>query len=715
MTHPPTASGGTSKRFREDVEGLRAVAVLAVVLFHADLPGLSGGFVGVDVFFVISGFLITGLLWREVSKSGTVGLARFYGARARRLLPASALVGVVTVLAAAALLPPLRARTVIGDGIASALYVSNFRFFEQNTDYFFAESAPSPFQHYWSLGVEEQFYLVWPAVIIGTAWLVRRRSRRHPDRDGTPSVRPYLLVLILITVLSFAASLAATHLFPLAAFFLSPARAWELALGGLVALTMDHWRRLSPVVAAIIGWVGLGAILLAIHSLESTTPYPGTAALLPVVGTALVIGAGCAAPAGGGAGRLLSLPPRSAIGRVTYSWYLWHWPLLVLAPPLVGHPLGWAGKAAAVVLSGILAVLTLRLVENPFRLSEALRRSARRSLTLGAAATAIAVGVGVVLLVAVKPPVAYGPAAPALALTLPSGGAGLDADEVIIRNGTDQIRAALAAATRPRPVPTNLAPALGDAAAENLAMRDTACIRYFLEVKQPECLGGDTSSPTTVALVGDSNAAMWAGPFRQIAEERHWRLEILTKSGCPLLDLPIVSRDLRRDYTECVTWRDQILDRLQADPPKLIVVSMWRLYGSFVGVEPFDKRWTDSVTRMVAKLRATGARVLLMGAIPDPQSQVPTCVSDHLDDTTACAAERSAAVDQAGVAAEAAAAAAGGGQYADLTDLFCTTETCPVIVGNTLMYLDRSHVTPEYGQLLRAILGALADRTLIRG
>jgi peptidoglycan/LPS O-acetylase OafA/YrhL len=164
--------------FRPDIEGLRAVAVLAVVLFHADVPGLGGGYVGVDVFFVISGFLITGLLWREMNSTGTVGLRHFYGARARRLLPASATVGVITLIASAVLLPPLRARTAIGDGITSALYVSNYRFLLQGVDYSAPAMPLSPFQHYWSLGVEEQFYLVWPALIIGTAWLVRRARRR---------------------------------------------------------------------------------------------------------------------------------------------------------------------------------------------------------------------------------------------------------------------------------------------------------------------------------------------------------------------------------------------------------------------------------------------------------------------------------------------------------------------------------------------------------
>ena len=210
---------------------------------------MGGGYVGVDVFFVISGFLITGLLWREVNTTGTVRLRRFYGARARRLLPASATVGVITLIASAVLLPPLQARTAIGDGITSALYVGNYRFILQGVDYFAASMPLSPFQHYWSLGVEEQFYLVWPALIIGTAWLIRR-ARRRTRADATSSERPYLVVLALVAAVSFALSLAATHWAPFVAFFSLPTRAWQLALGGLVALTAGQWRRLPPRAAA---------------------------------------------------------------------------------------------------------------------------------------------------------------------------------------------------------------------------------------------------------------------------------------------------------------------------------------------------------------------------------------------------------------------------------------------------------------------------------
>jgi peptidoglycan/LPS O-acetylase OafA/YrhL len=223
----------------------------------------------------------------------------------------------------------LQARTALEDGIASALYVSNYWFALQGVNYFASGMLPSPFQHYWSLGVEEQFYLVWPALIIGTAWLIRRVRRRTRAR-ATSSQSPYLVVLALVAAVSFALLLAITYVVPSVAFFSLPTRAWQLAVGGLVALTAGQWRRLPATAAAIAGWAGLALILLACTLLSTTTLYPGTAALLPVLGTALVIGADCAAPSQG-RGRVLAVSPMPAIGRVSYSWYLWHWPVLLLA------------------------------------------------------------------------------------------------------------------------------------------------------------------------------------------------------------------------------------------------------------------------------------------------------------------------------------------------------------------------------------------------
>ena len=706
--------------FRPDIEGLRAVAVVAVVLFHADVPGVGGGYVGVDVFFVISGFLITGMLWREANTTGTVRLRRFYGARARRLLPASATVGVITMIASAVLLSPLRVPTVMYDGIASALYVGNYWFILDDVNYFADLLTPSPFQHYWSLGVEEQFYLVWPPLIIGTAWLIRR-ARRRTRAQATSSQRPYLVVLALVAAVSFALSLVVTYWMAPAAFFSLPTRAWELALGGLLALTAGQWRRLPALPAAITGWAGLALILLACTQLSATTRYPGTAALLPVLGAVLVIGAGCAAPSQG-CGRVLASSPMRAIGRISYSWYLWHWPVLVLTPALLGHPLGLAARLTAAAVSGGLAVLTLRFIENPLRFAPRVRRSPLVSLALGGAATTIAVCVGVALLPWVPTPVGRG--APAATLTITAApvpaGSDIDAYDAAVQHAFAQVQAAVAASADLKAVPSNLTPPLGDLPAEQKDYGFNGCVRSPYEGGQPECATGDIASTTTVALVGDSHAAMWNPAFQQIAAQRHWRLEMLSKLACPLMDVRINSafRRLIEHFQHCEQWRAQIIARLRAEHPRLVLVSVWRGYGtdeSLTGFHAYDPAWIDSLTRLVQQLRGTGAQVLVLGPIPSPHTSVPICLSGHLDDATACALPRSTAVNQPGIAAESAATKAGGGQYVDLTELFCTTDRCPVVVGNSLVYLDVSHLTLEYSRLLAPVMGALADRTLAHG
>jgi peptidoglycan/LPS O-acetylase OafA/YrhL len=703
---------GRRRDFRPDIEGLRAVAVVAVVLFHAGFPGAGGGFVGVDIFFVISGFLITGLLWRDATTHGTIRLARFYGARARRLLPASATVLVATAVASAVLLPPLQARNALGDAIACALYVGNYRFAVQGTDYLAADAPPSPLQHYWSLGVEEQFYLVWPALIIGTAWLVRRIRRRAHD-DASRSMAPYACVLSLVAAMSFAISLAWTHTLPSWAFFSLPSRAWELAAGGLVALTASRWRRLTDRAALIAGWGGLILIIVTCMELGAKTPYPGTAALLPVLGTGLVIGVGCAVP-DRGVGRVLSQPLMRMVGRVSYSWYLWHWPALLLAPPLVGHPLGLEGRLVAAAVSLVLAVLTLGLIENPLRFARPIKRSAARSLALGAAATAIALSVSLVLLAARPVPVGHGMAAAQVTVTPPGPSASAFDPPDAVAQMTAQIQAAVAASAAVQEIPSNLSPTIADAPGDKPTVFLNGCVRSWREVGQAECASGDTASATTVALVGDSHAAMWNPALKPLAEQRHWKLETLGKVTCPLMDLPITSPYLGREYTECEQWRSEIVSRLQSERPQLIVLSMSRRYGADFGFTSYDPAWIDSLNRLVTRLRSTGASVLVLGPIPDPRTTVPTCLSGHLDDAQACSPARPDAVNDAGIAAEAAATTAAGGQYADITTLFCTPDRCPVIVGDNLVYRDDNHVTIEYAQALEPVLGAILDRALAR-
>ena len=389
-----------------------------------------------------------------------------------------------------------------------------------------------------------------------------------------------------------------------------------------------------------------------------------------------------------------------AIGRISYSWYLWHWPVLVLAAAMLGHPLGLAARLTATLVSGGLAVLTLRFIENPLRFAAPIRRSGLASLALGGVATAVAVCVGVVLLERVPAPVGRGPAVAPLTITAatPLARANIDAYDAAVQSAFAQVQTAVAAGAELEAVPSNLNPPLVDAAAEAQAYLLNGCLRTPFQGGQPECATGDTASPTTVALVGDSHAAMWKPAFQEIAAQRHWRLETLGKGSCPLMDLPIANElftGLVEGVEHCGQWRGQIIARLRAEHPRLIVLGLWRGYGAgngngwMSGFTSYDPAWIDSLTRLVQQLRYTGAKVLVLGPTPDPHMSVPICLSGNLDDAAACSPPRPTAVNEPGIAAESAATHAGGAQYSDLTELFCTANRCPVIVGDTLVYLRR--------------------------
>src|ERR1700749_312239 len=346
--HPDETESG--RRFRPDIEGLRAVAIVAVLLRHAGVPFLAGGYVGVDVFFVISGFLITRLLLGELDRSGTISLRGFYARRAKRLLPLSAVLLTVVAILSMILLSPLRDTEVAGDIISSALYVANWHFAAQSVDYFAQGLEPSPVLHLWSLAIEEQFYVVWPGLMLAVTWFFRRRGS---------SVRPVLWIAIAAIVAgSLVYGIVLTDEKPAFAYFSTFARAWELGLGAALALAGAV--RLPRLGAAALGWLGGG-----------------------VTGVRV------------GAGNILAWGPIRYVGRISYSWYLWHWPFLVFAAAIWGPRLSVAAGLAAVAASWVPTQITHTLVEDPVRRAPALKRLPNRALALGLACTLIAVGVGI--------------------------------------------------------------------------------------------------------------------------------------------------------------------------------------------------------------------------------------------------------------------------------------------------------------------------------
>ncbi len=373
LAAPGEAATTIGRAFRPDVEGLRAVAVALVVLYHAHVPGVSGGFVGVDVFFVISGFLITGLLVREGERRGSVSILGFYARRARRILPASAVVVLFTLFASYRWLGFLTGNAVAQGAAWTSVFMANIHFALVGTSYFGSQQAPSPLLHMWSLGVEEQFYVVWPGLFLLVSLVAARRVNRRAALAAT---------LGAIVVASLAWSVVETSTSATWAYFSPLTRAWELAAGGLLAVSAPAISRFPRRAAVAMGLGGAALIAFSTVRLSPLTLYPGSAAVYPVAGAALLIAAGTAA-AGLPAERVLALRPMQWLGARSYSLYLWHWPLLIIATEYAGHALSVTDNLGWAAVAVLAAALSFRLVERPIRRSPLLARRATLSVAMG--------------------------------------------------------------------------------------------------------------------------------------------------------------------------------------------------------------------------------------------------------------------------------------------------------------------------------------------
>jgi peptidoglycan/LPS O-acetylase OafA/YrhL len=349
------------------------------------VPGITGGYVGVDVFFVLSGFVITGLLLRERSSTGRNRIGGFYGRRSRRILPAATVVIILTILASYHWLGFLNGNATAHDARAASLFFANFQFIHEGTNYLASQAPPSPLQNFWSLAVEEQFYLVWPSIFIAAAVLLKKRS--FEAKLGT--------VLFVIVGASLFWSIHQTSVNSTVAFFSPFTRAWELALGALVAVFSSRIARIPARVAFAMGWLGLAGILVAAFGYSPTTPYPGSAALLPVLSTVMVVAAGRVNPARG-AETLLRIPPFQWMGRISYSLYLWHWPILIIAAEYAGHSLSVSDNLLWLLLALALSIASYKLLENPIRHMKVLVRSASLSMLTGLVLIALSVGIATI-------------------------------------------------------------------------------------------------------------------------------------------------------------------------------------------------------------------------------------------------------------------------------------------------------------------------------
>ena len=694
------------------------MAILAVVAYHAGLSAVPGGYVGVDVFFVISGFLITEHLGRELAASGRISFGAFYARRARRLLPSALLVIGVTVALSCALLPPLQAMVVAKDGLANAFYVGNYRYALQATDYLSASGPVSPLLNYWSLGVEEQFYLVWPALLLAASlvwWHRPQRTRGTSQGRAQPVFSAVVGAMALLAACSLAFSIWLTRANEPWAFFSLPTRAWELAVGGLLALLAPRLRRLPPGWMAGLTWVGIVAIVFSAVVFTPATPFPGTAALVPVVGAAAVVAGGCVRSPRG-AVWLLGRWPMQVIGRISYTWYLWHWPALVLAPSVVGHQLGVWGNVAVCALALVLAALTTVVLERPLqRASWLVRPRSSLLLTVGLSAAAAAT---ILLSTAALPPLTGSGHAAAAKLAAPHLKSKKSGTESTINPVaaaaqilTNQVQSDVAQSVGIQDVPANLTPSLAHAAADEAVPFVDGCFDGFTDNSVNPCNYGDVTAPPakTVVLFGDSHALMWFPAFDNLANEYGWHLIPQAKATCPPIDITVYSPSLGGWYTGCNQWRAAVVARIQALHPALVVLGFSREYGipdDHVVVD--GAAWMQGLSSMMTTLRATGAQVVLMGDVPYPQTGlVPDCLSAHLTDAVSCTLPKQYPYyNPSGVGQEEAVAAAAGAGYVNTQPWFCYDLTCAVIVNNLLVYRDDNHITATYASWLTPVIGA---------
>ena len=683
--HPLISNASQHSKFRPDIEGLRAVAVGAVLLYHAGIPFVEGGFIGVDVFFVISGFLITGLLLRELEGSGTISLVRFYSRRAKRLLPLTVVVLGVVVLCSWGLFDPIRMEKVSLDVVAAGLYVLNWLLAFQAANYFSAGLQASPVQHFWTLAVEEQFYLVWPMLMLTVAFCYRH------SRFSLRSV--LVTVLALVAVLSFVYGVYATQHQAGAAYFSTFSRAWELALGGVLALAPASALRMLGSrrwAAGAVSWAGLGAILVSVYLIGDATPFPGVAALLPTLGAAGIIIAGSAKDSPG-PGSILTLKPVRHVGRISYSWYLWHWPPLVFAAEIWGNLSPIEGLAVA-LSSYPVALVTNILIERPFLYSKMLNRFPRRALGLGAACTACSVTMGLILLAAI-PEVSK---APRYQMT--------GARDIMKGKPLQE------SANKISPTPRDAANIRSAMDAEGCQLNATS----IHNPRAPKCVFGDTSSDKTVVIFGDSHAMQWFPALNKLAKEHHWRLIGHSKGGCTPAKGTIFHKSLLREYWECDQWRANTLKLIAQEHPDMVIVSSSSNYRTVFehGKRYYGKKAIEKLEAGYAStletLNETGAKVVVIEDVPHPGKDVPECVSQSLDHLRRCATPERKAYNSVKVPdfGTVAASRVKGTTLIDPKSVLCSKGMCPAVIGNVLVYRNGSHITPEYMRTLTPWLDA---------
>ena len=739
------AETGARERFRADIQGLRAIAVLLVLVYHLFPDALTGGFVGVDVFFVISGFLITGHLLQHPPRTAR-DLAEFWGRRIRRLLPAAFLVLIATAIASRLVAPETQWSTIAVEVIASALYVQNWVLAGNAVDYLAAEEAPTPVQHYWSLAVEEQFYLVWPVLLLGIYWLARRGR-----------IQPMSLVrvaMLAVVAASLAISITATATEPASAYFITPTRVWELAVGGFVATlpalgafdavlriagrtvgrisgTAAGGTRLESGSTLVDGsaWAGIGMLLLAGFLYSPATPFPGFTAILPVAGTALVLFAAADGPRS--PTRVLRLRPIQHLGDISYSVYLWHWPLIVLWPYVTGVALKPLEAVAIFAVTIVLATVTKLVVEDPYRYSPKFRALVP-TFRFAAVGMLVVSLLGSAQLIEARLRFDQAVAADPDLQVDPDGEPPIDEPSGGTPDGSLQPGPTLAPPPSEAPGPTaGITSCVGAAA---IVRGFDACPQDPAGKMRPEPIVARTDrsdayydgcwmyapfgvkrtcdygkGQVRIALVGNSHAGQWLPTLQVLAKKHGWKVTTFLASQCNATDTELQLFTAAKN-AGCLEYGRWVMEQTKGDAFDLVVTSQRQslktpgddLAGTeakaIAGYTSYLTRWSEA-----------GTNLLVIQDTPFPHQTVPSipdCLARHPRDQDAC---NGTPEDWRWIDPLYEVATTTGLPRVSTLESYrflCTDTVCPAVIGGLIAYFDGSHMTATYARSIAPFVEA---------
>jgi peptidoglycan/LPS O-acetylase OafA/YrhL len=774
------------RKFRPDIEVLRAIAVLAVIVAHSKL-GLLSGFIGVDIFFVISGFLITRHLHDEVQSTGSISLKSFYSRRILRILPASMCVLLITLLASLIWLSPLQTSSNVWDALAANFSSINNRLAETGTDYFQSTTTPSPFQHFWSLAVEEQFYFIWPLIILLLAKIFVRKLKEQLSNEKTEEVKfplvmefatqakseainyddtavaattingskivinPKVKVLDMATsegltsqvnaVLSSASAnyastlnnklgIAATvqynteedakadasfnngiaavtstnfNLFKVVAtivmltiiavslylssvitkesqmwaYFGLNTRAWQLCVGALMAFHLNLFAKIPSKIASCLSWVGFVGLISGFFIITEATAYPGLWALLPTLSTALIVVAGTNLT-DWSFERAFNLKYIRGIAKISFSLYLIHWPIFVIIFYQLGDKVQFHDRIAVILISVGLATLSYFTIENPVRYNKSIRTSFKKTIIIG------------------------------LVLLMIPGA--ISGEMIYLKNQNDNKYAfasnlkqtttfdskKIMDAIELRTLPLSLTLPLDKVPRDNF--KNGNCLantNIELPVMDKNCLMGNVDSKKVIVLLGDSHAYQWSETFADIATKNDYKLVIYTKSGCPMYDISTMNNILKRDYTECYSWREDALVQIQKLKPELIIQT---------GLT-YANSTQEKYKEYIGRLKQISKNVVKIEDTPHPVHNVPECLTKNSSDIKKCSFTLAAAtLYKQNRDMETSIAQKDNIQVIDPTDWFCDKTLCPSIIDNIVVYQDSSHVTNTYAKYLSNLM-----------